>query len=71
MQNTPINIPSTGAACDQKTFRQLARSANWVPVWATVPADLLTPVSAFWKLGGNGAASAVSSGKALQPFSFL
>jgi anthranilate synthase component 1 len=50
MPTTPKNIAETGPTCDLKTYRRLAMEANWIPVWTTVPADLLTPVSAFWKL---------------------
>ncbi len=35
---------------DYKTFRQLARQGNLVPVYETVTADLLTPVSAYLRL---------------------
>jgi anthranilate synthase component I len=35
---------------DFKDFRQQAVHANLVPVWTTVPADLLTPVSAYLNL---------------------
>ena len=31
-------------------FANLSRRGNWVPIWTTVPADLLTPVSAYLKL---------------------
>ena len=33
-----------------KEFLHLARKGNLIPVWNSVPADLLTPVSAYWKL---------------------
>ncbi len=35
---------------DYKTFRQLARQGNLVPVYETVTTDLLTPVSAYLRL---------------------
>src|SRR3972149_2468088 len=35
---------------DLKKFLNLARQGNLVPVWTSVPADLLTPVSAYLKL---------------------
>jgi len=37
-------------SCDLRTYRKLASRANWIPAWTSIPADLLTPVSAFWKL---------------------
>ncbi len=46
---------------DLKTFCQLARQANWVPVWTTVSGDLLTPVSAYWKLTHSEAKAPTSS----------
>ena len=52
---------------DQKEFLQLSRQGNVVPVWTSVPADLLTPVSAYLKLT-QGRATARSSA---QNFSFL
>ena len=36
-----------------KEFRQLARQGNLVPVWTSVAADLLTPVSAYLNLTRN------------------
>ena len=51
----------------QKEFLKLAKSGNWVPVWSTVPADLLTPVSAYIKLTGGKA----SGRDRAQPYSFL
>lgn len=35
---------------DPKEFLRLARQGNLVPLWTAVPADLLTPVSAYLKL---------------------
>jgi len=35
---------------DRKQFLNLAQQGNLVPVWTSVPADLLTPVSAYLKL---------------------
>jgi anthranilate synthase component 1 len=49
----------------EKEFLSLAQSGNWVPVWTTVPADLLTPVSAYLKLTGGKA------GRRAHPYSFL
>lgn len=40
---------------DFREFTKLSRLGNWVPVWTTVPADLLTPVSAYLKLAGGKA----------------
>ena len=48
-------------------FSDLARKGNLIPVWKPVPADLLTPVSAYLKLTGNR--SGTRRGK--QDFSFL
>ncbi len=36
-----------------KEFLRLTRQGNLVPVWTAVPADLLTPVSAYLKLTGK------------------
>ncbi|MBI1955735.1 MAG: anthranilate synthase component I [Acidobacteria bacterium] len=52
---------------DQKEFFHLARQGNVVPVWTSVPADLLTPVSAYLKLT-QGRATARRSAP---DFSFL
>ena len=46
-------------APDLREFAKLSRQGNWIPVWTTVPADLLTPVSAYLKFtykkpGGKG-----------------
>jgi anthranilate synthase component I len=38
-----------------KEFRRQARQANLVPVWTSVPADLLTPVSAYLNLTRSSA----------------
>ena len=51
----------------QKEFLQLSRQGNVVPVWTSVPADLLTPVSAYLKLTQGRAAARRSA----QNFSFL
>lgn len=48
-------------------FARLASRGNWVPVWSTVPADLLTPVSAYLKLTGGGN----QRRRADHPYSFL
>ncbi|MBI4459108.1 MAG: hypothetical protein HY648_03485, partial [Acidobacteria bacterium] len=42
---------------DLKEFIGSAQQGNVVPVWATVPADLLTPVSAYLKLTQSRAAA--------------
>lgn len=70
-KTTPIHLPPAGSICDKDTFEALASHANWVPVWATVPADLLTPVSAFWKLGGALDTKGGKQKQHAQPFSFL
>ncbi|HWP84473.1 MAG TPA: anthranilate synthase component I [Terriglobia bacterium] len=40
---------------DFREFSQRAHRSRWVQVWTTVPADLLTPVSAYLKLTGPSA----------------
>jgi anthranilate synthase component 1 len=52
---------------DYRGFTKLARQGNWAPVWTTVPADLLTPVSAYLKLT-SGKAGKRTGGPA---YSFL
>jgi len=58
-------------------FRKLARRGNLVPVCEVLPADLLTPVSAYLRLvRGRGAANAfllesVEGGERLARYSFL
>src|SRR3990172_7596411 len=52
---------------DFRHFAQLSRQGNWLPVWTTVPADLLTPVSAYLKLTRRGA----NGKRAALPYSFL
>ncbi|MBI2818786.1 MAG: anthranilate synthase component I [Acidobacteria bacterium] len=52
---------------DFQEFTRLSRQGNWVPVWTTVPADLLTPVSAYLKLTRE---KAKGKGR-IHPYSFL
>src|SRR5688500_12813054 len=40
----------------RKEFSRLAEQGNLVPVWSVIPADLLTPVSAYLKLTQRGSA---------------
>jgi len=47
-------------------FRQQAQQGNLIPVWTTVPADLLTPVSAYLNLTRTGRRAAAD-----QNYSFL
>jgi anthranilate synthase component 1 len=51
---------------DLKQFLILAQKGNLVPVWTSVPADLLTPVSAYMKLTRRRAARRAKHG-----YSFL
>src|SRR3989337_1592359 len=41
---------------DYATFAQLARTADYVPVYRRVLSDVLTPVSAFHKIDDGGSA---------------
>src|SRR3989304_7572961 len=50
-----------------KEFLNLTRQGNLIPVCPSVPADLLTPVSAYWKLTRKQSRSRRSK----QDFSFL
>jgi anthranilate synthase component 1 len=50
-----------------KEFVSQAGSGNLIPVWTTVPADLLTPVSAYLKLTSGGR----EKRKAASSYSFL
>ena len=52
---------------DLKEFLNLAQQGNLVPVWTSVPADLLTPVSAYMKLTRRQAPSR----RAKPSYSFL
>src|SRR5262249_7114700 len=49
---------------DFREFITRARHGNWAPVWTTVPADLLTPVSAYLKLTAGTRSRS-------EPYSFL
>jgi anthranilate synthase component 1 len=57
------------------SFRKLARQGNLVPVYATVPADLLTPVSAYLKLAREARYSflleSVEGGEKIARYTFL
>ena len=53
-------------------FSDLARQVNLIPVWKPVPADLLTPVSAYLKLtSGRAGARHNKEGRNQKGFSFL
>ena len=53
-------------------FSSLARQGNLIPVWKSVPADLLTPVSAYLKLtSGRAGARRKKEGRNQKGFSFL
>ncbi len=56
-------------------FQEKARSANVIPVIATLPADLLTPLGVYLKLSANGSNSflleSVEGGESLARYSFI
>jgi anthranilate synthase component 1 len=60
---------------DYKTFSRLARQGNLVPVYATLTADLLTPVSAYLRLAKDARYSflleSVEGGEHLARYTFL
>ncbi len=60
---------------DYKTFARLARQGNLVPVYETVRADLLTPVSAYLRLAARATHSflleSVEGGERLARYTFL
>jgi anthranilate synthase component 1 len=60
---------------DFKEFSRLASEGNLVPVYATVTADLLTPVSAYWKLARDARFSflleSVEGGEQIARYTFL
>jgi anthranilate synthase component 1 len=60
---------------DYKTFAKLARRGNLVPVYATVPADLLTPVAAYLRLAARAKYSflleSVEGGERIARYTFL
>ncbi len=60
---------------DYKTFAKLARQGNLVPVYDTVSADLLTPVSAWMKLAAAAKYSflleSVEGGEKIARYTFL
>ncbi len=60
---------------DYKTFARLARQGNLVPVYETVRADLLTPVSAYLRLAARAKHSflleSVEGGERLARYTFL
>ncbi len=60
---------------DYKTFAKLARQGNLVPVYATMTADLLTPVSAYLKLARHARYSflleSVEGGEKIARYTFL
>ncbi|MGH9793957.1 MAG: anthranilate synthase component I [Candidatus Acidiferrales bacterium] len=60
---------------DYKTFAALARQGNLVPVYETVRADLLTPVSAYLRLAARAKHSflleSVEGGERLARYTFL
>ncbi|MCL6566580.1 MAG: anthranilate synthase component I [Acidobacteriia bacterium] len=60
---------------DYRTFARLARQGNLVPVYATMTADLLTPVSAYLKLARRARYSflleSVEGGEKIARYTFL
>ncbi len=60
---------------DYRTFRRLARQGNLVPVYDTVTADLLTPVSAYLRIAAGARYSflleSVAGGENLARYTFL
>jgi anthranilate synthase component 1 len=60
---------------DYKTFRKLARRGNLVPVYETIPSDLLTPVSAWLRLAAAAQYSflleSVEGGEKIARYTFL
>ncbi|MHB8487327.1 MAG: anthranilate synthase component I [Candidatus Acidiferrales bacterium] len=60
---------------DYKTFRKLARKGNFVPVYETITADLLTPVAAYLKLARDAKYSclleSVEGGENIARYTFL
>ena len=60
---------------DYKTFCKLARKGNFVPVYETITADLLTPVAAYLKLARDAKYSclleSVEGGENIARYTFL
>ncbi|MFI5126965.1 MAG: anthranilate synthase component I [Candidatus Acidiferrales bacterium] len=60
---------------DYKTFLKLARRGNFVPVYETITADLLTPVAAYLKLARDAKYSclleSVEGGENIARYTFL
>jgi len=60
---------------DYKTFRTLARKGNFIPVYETITADLLTPVAAYLKLARDAKYSclleSVEGGENIARYTFL
>jgi len=60
---------------DYKTFAKLARQGNLVPLYSTISADLLTPVSAWMKLAAQEKYSflleSVEGGEKIARYTFL
>ena len=60
---------------DYKTFLKLARKGNFVPVYETITADLLTPVAAYLKLARDAKYSclleSVEGGENIARYTFL
>ena len=60
---------------DFKTFRRLAREGNLVPVYETIRADLLTPVSAYLRIARNAEYAclleSIEGGEKIARYTFL
>ncbi len=60
---------------DLKTFKQLCRKGNLIPVYTEIPADVETPVSAFLKIAGKAKRAflleSVEGGEKMARYSFL
>jgi anthranilate synthase component I len=60
---------------DRATFKRLCRRGNLIPVYAEIPADIETPVSAFLKIADRAQRAflleSVEGGEAVARYSFL
>ena len=68
-------MPSRGRVTPSRAeFRQLARTADLIPVWREIVADCDTPVSSFLRLGRSGPSflmESVEGGETVARYSFL
>jgi len=60
---------------DRPTFKRLSRRGNLIPVFAEIPADIETPVSAFLKIADKAKRAflleSVEGGESVARYSFL